>query len=239
MFSEKPLRSVERWEVVLCLLTQGNLPVQQACQAVRLSRATYYQPLVDWARREAAVIEALTTLGILEIRGSTVEYGRSVEPYTPLARLLSASAESSALDQEAGPGSNGPATRCDPVAEYELGAGPHARYVYCGWRFRTFSILDEGVQKSQRSKWTRRYPPNGSFVYWSKSPPGGASRRRFGSTMAQNSSPTALRVGARTEGSHCGIFSRTNRISLPAWNGSIGPSATRGLTSTCSSLWSR
>jgi putative transposase len=69
------------------MVIQGGLPVQRACQAVGLSRATYYRPLVDWARRNAAVIEALTTLGthepplgVLEIRGSAAEYGPWMEP---------------------------------------------------------------------------------------------------------------------------------------------------------------
>jgi len=44
------------------LVTQGGLPVQRACAAVGLGRATYYRPLVDWARRDAPVIAALTTL---------------------------------------------------------------------------------------------------------------------------------------------------------------------------------
>lgn len=44
------------------MVTQGGLPVQRACAAVGLGRATYYRPLVDWARRDAPVIAALTTL---------------------------------------------------------------------------------------------------------------------------------------------------------------------------------
>lgn len=44
------------------LVTQRGLPVQRACRAVGLGRATYYRPLVDWARRDAPVIAALTTL---------------------------------------------------------------------------------------------------------------------------------------------------------------------------------
>ena len=44
------------------LVTQGGLPVQRACQAVGLGRATYYRPGVNWARRDAPVIAALTTL---------------------------------------------------------------------------------------------------------------------------------------------------------------------------------
>jgi len=41
---------------------QSGLPVQRACAAVGLSRATYYRPLLDGARRAAPVIAALTTL---------------------------------------------------------------------------------------------------------------------------------------------------------------------------------
>lgn len=48
--------------MVTHLVTVQGLPVQRACQAVGMSRATYYRPLVDWARRDAPVIAALTTL---------------------------------------------------------------------------------------------------------------------------------------------------------------------------------
>ena len=44
------------------LVTVSGLPVQRACRAVGLGRATYYRPLVDWARRDAPVIAALTAL---------------------------------------------------------------------------------------------------------------------------------------------------------------------------------
>jgi len=47
-------------------VTQSGLSVQRACRAVGLSRATYYRPLVDWARRDAPVIAALTTLGVAQ-----------------------------------------------------------------------------------------------------------------------------------------------------------------------------
>ena len=49
-------------------MTQSGLPVQRACRAVGLSRATYYRPLVDWARRDAPVIAALTTLVAVKSR---------------------------------------------------------------------------------------------------------------------------------------------------------------------------
>lgn len=44
------------------LVTVNGLPVQRACAAVRLGRATAYRPRVDWAQRDAPVIAALTTL---------------------------------------------------------------------------------------------------------------------------------------------------------------------------------
>jgi putative transposase len=44
------------------LVTMNGLPVQRACRAVGLGRATYYRPRVDWARRDAPVMAALTTL---------------------------------------------------------------------------------------------------------------------------------------------------------------------------------
>ena len=44
------------------MVSVGGLPVTRACQAVGLGRATYYRPVVDWARRAAPVIAALTTL---------------------------------------------------------------------------------------------------------------------------------------------------------------------------------
>jgi putative transposase len=56
------------------MVTQGGLPVQRACQAVGLSRATYYRPLVDWARRDAAVMEALTMLGTTKPRWGFWKY---------------------------------------------------------------------------------------------------------------------------------------------------------------------
>jgi len=53
---------------------QGGLPVQRACQAVGLSRAAYYRPLVDWARRDAPVIDALTALSVEKPRWGFWKY---------------------------------------------------------------------------------------------------------------------------------------------------------------------
>ena len=47
---KKALRPADRREVATHLVTVSGLPVQRACRAVGLGRATYYRPLVDWAR---------------------------------------------------------------------------------------------------------------------------------------------------------------------------------------------
>ena len=44
---QKTLRPAERRKVVTHLVMQGGLPIQRACQAVGLSRATYYRPVVN------------------------------------------------------------------------------------------------------------------------------------------------------------------------------------------------
>lgn len=51
--------TVERREVVTHLVEVTGVPVQRACRAAGIGRATYYRPLVDWAQRDAPVIEAL------------------------------------------------------------------------------------------------------------------------------------------------------------------------------------
>ena len=43
-------------------MTVSGLPIQRACRTVGLGRATYYRPRIDWARHDAPVIAALTTL---------------------------------------------------------------------------------------------------------------------------------------------------------------------------------
>jgi len=51
------------------LVTVSGLPVQRACRGGGMGRATYYRPQVDWARWDASVIAALTTLVAEQSRG--------------------------------------------------------------------------------------------------------------------------------------------------------------------------
>lgn len=43
-------------------MLEHDLPVQRACRAVGLWRATYYRPVVEWAQRDTPVIAALTAV---------------------------------------------------------------------------------------------------------------------------------------------------------------------------------
>ena len=65
---------VERREAVTHVVTVSGLPVRRACQAVGVSRATYYRPLVNWAQRDAPVIAALTTLSATKPRWGFWKY---------------------------------------------------------------------------------------------------------------------------------------------------------------------
>ena len=56
------------------MVSQSGLPVQRACQAAGLSRATYYRPVVNWAQRDGVGIEALTTLGATNPRWGFWKY---------------------------------------------------------------------------------------------------------------------------------------------------------------------
>jgi len=60
--------------VVAHLVTVSGLPVQRACQAVGLGRATYYRSVVNWAQRDGPVIAALTTLGATHPRWGFWKY---------------------------------------------------------------------------------------------------------------------------------------------------------------------
>jgi putative transposase len=74
MSSQKALRPAERREVVTHLVTVSGLPVQRACHAVGMGRAKYYRPLVEWAQRDAPLIEALTRLSATKPRWGFWKY---------------------------------------------------------------------------------------------------------------------------------------------------------------------
>ena len=50
---------VERREIVDYLCREHDLSVTRACASARLSRSTYYRPVLDWRERDAEVIDEL------------------------------------------------------------------------------------------------------------------------------------------------------------------------------------
>lgn len=68
VIAKKTLRPAERREVVTYLVMVRGLQVQQTCRAVGLGRATYYRPLMDWARSDASIMIALTTFVVAKGR---------------------------------------------------------------------------------------------------------------------------------------------------------------------------
>lgn len=136
------------------LVTQGGLPVQRACQAVGLSRATYYRPLVDWARRDAALIEALTMLGTTKPRwgfwkyvdrlrntGHRWNHKRLWRVYCQLRLNLPRRTKKRVPARVVQPLDVTPQPNVGWAVDFMSDT------LYGGRRFRTFNILDEGVRE--------------------------------------------------------------------------------------------
>ncbi len=135
-------------------MTQGGLPVQRACRAVGLSRATYYRPLVDWAWRDAPVIAALTSLVAaksrwgfwkccdrLRLDGHPWNHKRLWRVYRQLRLNLPRRMKKRLPSRLRQPLTVIP----QPNAVWAIDFMSDT--LYGGRRFRTFNLLDEGVRE--------------------------------------------------------------------------------------------
>jgi putative transposase len=131
-----------------------QLSVRRACQVVGGGRATYYRPVVDWAQRDAPVIEALTTLSVTKARWGFWKYvnwlrntGHRWNPkrlWRVYCRLR--------LNLPRRTKKRVPARVVQPL---DVIPQPNVVWavdfmsdtVYGGRRFRTFNLLDEGVRE--------------------------------------------------------------------------------------------
>ncbi len=150
----KTLRPAERREVVTYLVMVRGLQVQQTCRAVGLGRATYYGPLMDWARSDASVMIALTTLVVakgrwgfwqccdrLQLDGHPWNHKRLWRVYCQLRMNLPRRTKKRL-----------PIRRRQPLVVVPQ---PNAVWavdfmsdtLYGGRRFGTLNILDEGVRE--------------------------------------------------------------------------------------------
>lgn len=136
------------------LVTQGGLPIQRACAAVGLSRATYYRPVANWAQRDGSVIEALMALsatnprwgfwkyvGRLRNTGHPWNHKRLWRVYCQLRLNL--------------PRRTKKRVPARVVQSLDVSPQPNVGWavdfmsdtLYGGRRFRTFNLLDEGVRE--------------------------------------------------------------------------------------------
>jgi putative transposase len=135
-------------------VTVHGLPVQRACRAVRLGWATYYRPLVDWARRDAPVIAALTTLvaaksrwgfwkcwGRLRLDGQPWNHKRLWRVYCQLRLNLPRRTKKRLPERRRRPLAVIPQSNAVWAVDFMSDT------LYGGRRFRTFNVLDEGVRE--------------------------------------------------------------------------------------------
>ena len=209
VIAKKTLRPAERREVVTYLVMVRGLQVQQTCRAVGLGRATYYGPLMDWARSDASVMIALTNLVVakgrwgfwqccdrLQLDGHPWNHKRLWRVYCQLRMNLPRRTKKRL-----------PIRRRQPLVVVPQ---PNAVWavdfmsdtLYGGRRFGTLNILDEGVREGLAIEVDTSFQPN----EWCACGPGGASRRRFASTLARNFSQSASSPGVQKRGSSCLIF---------------------------------
>jgi putative transposase len=133
------------------LVTQGCLPVQRACQAVRLGRATYDRPVVKWAPRDAAVIDALTALSATNPRwgfwqyvdrlrntGHRWNHKRLWRVYCQLRLNLPRRTKKRVPARVVQPLDVSPQPNVGWAVDFMSDT------LYGGRRFRTFNLLDEG-----------------------------------------------------------------------------------------------
>ncbi len=135
-------------------MTVHGLPVQRACRAVGVGRATYYRPLMDWARRDAPVIAALTTLvaaksrwgfwkcwGRLRLDGHPWNHKRLWRVYCQLRLNLPRRTKKRLPERRRRPLAVIPQSNAVWAVDFMSDT------LYGGRRFRTFNVLDEGVRE--------------------------------------------------------------------------------------------
>jgi len=223
VIAKKTLTPAERREVVTHLVTQGGLPIQRACQAVGLSRATYFRPVVNWAQRDALVIEALTLLGAmkpcwgfwkcvdrLRNTGRWWNHKRLWHVYCQLRLNLPRRTKKRLPVRFRQPLVGIPQPNTVWAVDFMSDT------LYGGRRFRTLNVLDEGVREGLAIEIDTSLSAERVIRVLEQVVPSGASPRRFGSTMARNSSPSASWSGVPSGRLRCGTSNRGSQIRMPS-----------------------
>jgi len=174
------------------LVTEHGLPVQRASRAVGLGHATYYRPVMEWARRDAPVIAALTAVVTthprwgfwkcftrLRLDGHLWNAKRVWRVYCQLRLNLPRRTKKRLPVRLRHPLTVVPAPNAVWAVDFMSDT------LYGGRRFPTLNILDEGVREGLAIEVDTSLPAERIIRVLEQVP------RPCASTMDQNSSPTA------------------------------------------------
>ena len=136
------------------LRQEHELSTTRSCEMAKLSRSTYYRPVIDWRERDADVIDALngvmkrharwgfwTSFDHLRWKGKTWNHKKVHRVYCKMGLNMKRRTKKRLLTRERTP--------------LEVAGKPNASWgidfmqdtLYNGRKFRTFNVLDEGVRE--------------------------------------------------------------------------------------------
>lgn len=136
------------------LRQEHELSITRSCEMAKLSRSTYYRPVIDWRERDADVIDALngvmkrharwgfwTSFDHLRWKGKTWNHKKVHRVYCKMGLNMKRRTKKRLLTRERTP--------------LEVAGKPNASWgidfmqdtLYNGRKFRTFNVLDEGVRE--------------------------------------------------------------------------------------------
>ena len=145
--------TAERRDIAQDLVKQG-LSVSQACSAAGLSRSSYYREPRDWRRADAGVIDAIQSVlrkspraGFwkcfrrLRRQGHSFNHKRVYRVYLRLGLNLPRRVKRKLPQREPRP------LTVIPQANTQWALDFMHDTLYCGKRFRTLNVLDEGTRE--------------------------------------------------------------------------------------------
>jgi putative transposase len=136
------------------LCREHDLSIARACSSARLSRSTYYRPVLDWRERDAEVIDELnrvvkrrprwgfwTCFDHLRFKGFEWNHKKVHRVYCNMGLNLKRRTKKRRLNRERVPLD----VEGKPNASWSLDFMEDT--LYSGRRFRTLNVLDEGVRE--------------------------------------------------------------------------------------------
>lgn len=135
-------------------LVETGLPVSKACGAIGLSRASFYRRPKDWREADSAVIDAINQVleqapragfwkcyGRMRRRGHRFNHKRVYRVYCRLGLNLPRRTKRKLPKRDPRP------LDVKPVANSQWALDFMHDTLYCGKRFRTLNVIDEGTRE--------------------------------------------------------------------------------------------